>query len=44
MSQSSIAECNAALDARNAKLNTGTVEYEQVQQQISIALRQVQYW
>lgn len=26
MSQSSIAECNAALDARNAKLNTGTVE------------------
>ena len=22
----SIAECNAALDARNAKLNTGTVE------------------
>jgi hypothetical protein len=26
MAQSSIAECNAALDARNAKLNTGTVE------------------
>jgi len=26
MSQSSIAECNAALDARNAKINTGTVE------------------
>lgn len=26
MSQSSIAECNAALDARNAKLNSGTVE------------------
>lgn len=26
MSQSSVAECNAALDARNAKLNTGTVE------------------
>lgn len=26
MSQSSIAECNASLDARNAKLNTGTVE------------------
>lgn len=26
MSQSSIAECNTALDARNAKLNTGTIE------------------
>ena len=26
MAQSSIAECNAALDARNAQLNTGTVE------------------
>lgn len=26
MSQSSTAECNAALDARNAKLNSGTVE------------------
>ena len=26
MAQSSIAECDAALDARNAKLNSGTVE------------------
>ena len=26
MAQSSIAECNTSLDARNAKLNTGTVE------------------
>ncbi len=26
MAQSSIAECNAALDARNEKLNSGTVE------------------
>jgi len=26
MAQSSIAECNTALDARNAKLNNGTVE------------------
>lgn len=26
MAQSSVAECNAALDARNAELNSGTVE------------------